>query len=69
MISILGKPVSESGIKFRGFSWIRHILQSTNPVAGLSSMETAKVEERIDLARRLWIINRYHREHEPPVAG
>jgi len=41
--------------KFRGFSWIRHILQSTNPVAGLSSMDTAKVEERIDLARRLWI--------------
>jgi hypothetical protein len=41
--------------KFRGFSWIRHILQSTNPVASLSSMETVKVEDRIDLARRLWI--------------
>jgi len=41
--------------KFRGFSWIRHILQSTNPVAGLSSMETANVEDRIDSARRLWI--------------
>jgi hypothetical protein len=41
--------------KFRGFSWIRHILQSTNPVSGLALMETAKIEERIDLARRLWI--------------
>jgi hypothetical protein len=41
--------------KFRGFSWIRHVLQSTNPVANLSSMETAKVEDRIDLVRRLWI--------------
>jgi hypothetical protein len=41
--------------KFRGFSWIRHILQSTNPVADLSATETATAEDRIDLARRLWI--------------
>jgi hypothetical protein len=41
--------------KFRGFSWIRHILQSTNSVADLSSMGTATAEDRIDLARRLWI--------------
>jgi len=41
--------------KFRGFSWIRHVLQSTNPGAGLSSMGTATAEDRIDLARRLWI--------------
>ena len=41
--------------KFRGFSWIRHILQSTNPVADLSTMETASAEDRIDLVRRLWI--------------
>jgi hypothetical protein len=41
--------------KFRGFSWIRHILQSTNPVTDLSTMETATAEDRIDLARRLWI--------------
>jgi hypothetical protein len=41
--------------KFRGFSWIRHILQSTNPVASVSSIETARVEDRIDLTRRLWI--------------
>ena len=41
--------------KFRGFSWIRHVLQSTNPVADLSAMETANVEGRIDLVRRLWI--------------
>jgi len=41
--------------KFRGFSWIRHVLQSTNPVANLSSIETATAEDRISLARRLWI--------------
>jgi len=41
--------------KFRGFSWIRHILQSTNPVADLSAMETASAEDRIGLVRRLWI--------------
>jgi hypothetical protein len=41
--------------KFRGFSWIRHILRSTNPVSGSSSVETATPEDRIDLARRLWI--------------
>ena len=41
--------------KFRGFSWIRHILQSTNPVADLSTAEIATAEDRIDLARRLWI--------------
>jgi translation initiation factor 2 beta subunit (eIF-2beta)/eIF-5 len=41
--------------KFRGFSWIRHVLQSTNPVTDLSAMETAAAEDRIDLARRLWI--------------
>ena len=41
--------------KFRGFSWIRHVLQSTNPVTDLSAMETATAEDRIDLARRLWI--------------
>jgi len=41
--------------KFRGFSWIRHILQSTNPVADSSAMETASSEDRIDLVRRLWI--------------
>jgi len=41
--------------KFQGFSWIRHILQSTNPVTDLSAMETAAAEDRIDLARRLWI--------------
>ncbi len=41
--------------KFRGFSWIRHILQSTNPVTDLSTMETAAAEDRIDLTRRLWI--------------
>jgi hypothetical protein len=41
--------------KFRGFSWIRHVLRSTNPVSGLSSVETASVEDRIDLTRRLWI--------------
>jgi len=41
--------------KFHGFSWIRHVLQSTNPVTDLSAMETAVAEDRIDLARRLWI--------------
>ena len=41
--------------KFRGFSWIRHVLRSTNPVTDLSAMETAVAEDRIDLARRLWI--------------
>jgi hypothetical protein len=41
--------------KFLGFSWIRHVLQSTNPVTDLSAMETAAAEDRIDLARRLWI--------------
>jgi len=41
--------------KFKGFSWIRHILQSTNPVTDLSAMETAAAEDRIDLTRRLWI--------------
>jgi hypothetical protein len=41
--------------KFRGFSWIRHVLQSTNPVSGLFTNETATVQNRIDLARRLWI--------------
>jgi hypothetical protein len=41
--------------KFRGFSWIRHVLQSTNPATDLSAMETATAEDRIDLARRLWI--------------
>jgi hypothetical protein len=41
--------------KFQGFSWIRHILQSTNPVADLSTAEIATAENRIDLARRLWI--------------
>ena len=41
--------------KFRGFSWIRLVLQSTNPVADLSSTDTATVEDRIDLARRFWI--------------
>jgi hypothetical protein len=41
--------------KFQGFSWIRHILQSTNPVADLSTAEIATAEDRIDLARRLWI--------------
>lgn len=41
--------------KFRGFSWIRHVLRSTNPVSGVSSVETASVEDRIDLTRRLWI--------------
>ncbi len=41
--------------KFRGFSWIRHILQSTNPVGNLSPLEIATAEDRIDLVRRLWI--------------
>jgi hypothetical protein len=41
--------------KFRGFSWIRHILQSTNPVSDLSSIEIATVEDRIGLVHRLWI--------------
>jgi translation initiation factor 2 beta subunit (eIF-2beta)/eIF-5 len=41
--------------KFHGFSWIRQVLQSTNPVADLSSTDTATVEDRIELARRLWI--------------
>ena len=41
--------------KFRGFSWIRHVLQSTNPVTNFSVLETATSKERIDLARRLWI--------------
>jgi hypothetical protein len=41
--------------KFRGFSWIRHIMQSTNPVAHWSPLEIVTAEDRIDLARRLWI--------------
>jgi hypothetical protein len=41
--------------KFRGFSWIRHILQSTNPASGLSPVESGTAADRIDLARRLWI--------------
>ena len=41
--------------KFRGFSWIRQILQTTNPVSDLSSMEIATVEDRIGLVHRLWI--------------
>jgi hypothetical protein len=41
--------------KFKGFSWIRHILQSTNPVTDLSAMETAAAEDRIELTRQLWI--------------
>jgi hypothetical protein len=41
--------------KFRGFSWIRQILQTTNPAADLSSMKIATVENRIGLVHRLWI--------------
>ena len=41
--------------KFRGFSWIRQILQTTNPVSDFSSMATATVEDRIGLVHRLWI--------------
>jgi hypothetical protein len=41
--------------KFRGFSWVRHVLQSTNPVADLSSKESVTAEDRIELVRRLWI--------------
>jgi hypothetical protein len=41
--------------KFRGFSWIRQILQTTNPVLDLSSMDLVTAEDRIDLARRAWI--------------
>jgi len=41
--------------KFRGFSWIRQILQTTNPVSDLSSMATVTVEDRIGLVHRLWI--------------
>jgi len=41
--------------KFRGFSWIRHIMQSTNPGAHLAPLEVVTAEDRIDLARRLWI--------------
>jgi hypothetical protein len=41
--------------KFRGFSWIRQVLQSTNPVADLSSTESVTAEDRIELVRRLWI--------------
>ena len=41
--------------KFRGFSWIRQILQTTNPVSDLSSTGIATVEDRIGLVHRLWI--------------
>jgi len=41
--------------KFRGFSWIRQVLQTTNPVLDLSSMATVTVENRIGLVHRLWI--------------
>ena len=41
--------------KFRGFSWIRQILQTTNPVLDLSSMDLVTVEDRIGLVHRLWI--------------
>ena len=54
--AIIHTLLETTGInKFRGFSWIRHILQSTNPVADLSAMEAASAEDRIDLVRRLWI--------------
>ena len=41
--------------KFRGFSWIRQILQSTNPVSDSTGMILATVEDRIELVRQLWI--------------
>jgi hypothetical protein len=41
--------------KFHGFSWIRHVLQTTNPVSDLSSTGKATVEDRIGLVHRLWI--------------
>ncbi|MFA9421658.1 MAG: hypothetical protein ACERLB_16040, partial [Gammaproteobacteria bacterium] len=33
--------------QFRGFSWIRQILQTTNPVSDLSSIENTRVGDRI----------------------
>jgi len=41
--------------KFPGFSWIRHVLQSTNFVNNVSVMKTEHPAERIELVRTLWI--------------
>ncbi len=40
---------------FSGFSWIRHVLQTTNPVKGISRIEPDKAKQHIDITRRLWI--------------
>lgn len=40
---------------FSGFSWIRHVLQSTNPVKAISKIESDKASQHIDTVRQLWI--------------
>lgn len=40
---------------FSGFSWIRHVLQSTNPVKAISKIESDKASQQIEAVRQLWV--------------
>jgi hypothetical protein len=54
--SIIQSLLIATGInKFEGFSWIRDVLQTTNPVFSMPKLTGVSDKHRIDLVRKLWI--------------